>query len=123
VPKFSKSSNEKKRTCHMDLQKVLNEAIKYYDFTVVCGTRGEKEQNEAVKNGYSQVSWPNGKHNKFPSLAVDIAPYPIDWEGENRFCILAGVMKTVAQQLGIEVRWGGDWKHFKDSPHWELVSK
>ena len=62
-------------------------------------------------------------------MAVDIAPYEIDWENAKRFYLLAGMMFQAANDLGIKIRWGGDWdmdwdhadQRFIDLPHFELV--
>ena len=60
MPKFSKRSLENLRTCHQDIQAVLNEAIKYVDFSVTCGHRGQYEQDKAFVEGKSKIRWPNG---------------------------------------------------------------
>lgn len=138
MPVFSRASRAAMRTCHSDLQKVLEEAIKYFDFSVLEGHRGQKAQDAAVAAGNSQVRWPYGKHNSLPSLAVDLAPYPIDWAGSTkalaRFAYLAGIIDVVATQLLAEgkishrVRWGSDWnmnedprdERFMDWGHFEL---
>ena len=123
MAKFGKRSRSNLATCHADIQKVLNEAIKYFDFSVICGYRGKKAQNEAYKKGFSKLKFPLGKHNKKPSLAVDLAPYPIDWKDNLRFAFMAGVIMTIADQMGIELEWGGHWKSFKDYPHFQLKIK
>ncbi|MCP4481442.1 MAG: M15 family metallopeptidase [bacterium] len=125
MPRFSKRSKQALETCHEDLQKLMNEAIKYYDFSVLCGYRGEEAQNKAFEQGYSKVKFPNGRHNERPSTAVDCAPYPIKWNREFRwrFAFMAGVITTVAKQLDIEIEWGGDWQKWKDRPHFQLKLK
>ena len=68
-------------------------------------------------------------HNKNPSRAVDIAPYPLDWNDAEAFTLLAGIIKGISYMLNIPVRLGIDWdgdlnvkEHgFKDRPHIELV--
>ena len=75
MPKYSTISKSRLVTCHQDLQTLFNEVIKYYDCTIVYGHRGEIAQNQAYAEGKSQLKWPNSKHNKWPSLAVDAAPY------------------------------------------------
>ena len=60
------------------------------------------------------------KHNYSPSLAIDIAPWPIDWKDIERFKELAEVVKKAADTVGVAIQWGGDWKTFKDWPHWEI---
>lgn len=128
MPHFSKRSAAQLATCHPDLQWVLEEAIRHIDFTVLEGHRDKDAQNAAVADGKSKVRWPNGKHNSKPSLAVDIAPYPIDWKNWRRFDYLAGYIMGIASQMGITLRWGGDWdsdhdfadQTFHDLPHFEL---
>lgn len=128
MPKLSKLSKERLSTCDVRLQEICNEVIKHIDFTVLIGYRDQKDQDLAFKNGTSKLKWPNSKHNSFPSKAVDIAPYPIDWHNRDRFCLLAGWMLCTAKQKGIKLRWGGDWNRnynpkdetFQDFPHFEI---
>lgn len=76
------------------------------------------------------MKWPKSKHNSQPSLAVDVAPYPIDWKDERRFILFAGFVMGIAKAKGINLRWGGDWNgNFRvgddgklfDAPHFEMV--
>jgi len=128
MPTFGKTSAEKLATCHPNLQRVLNEAIKYVDFSVTCGHRGEIEQNKAFAEGKSKLKWPHGEHNKQPSCAVDVAPVPLNWNDAESFTLLAGVIYGIACTMGIKLRIGADWdgdfntlEHsFKDRPHIEL---
>jgi len=127
--KYSKSSLEKLSTCDERLQIIMKEVIKIHDVTIICGHRGEKEQNEAFENGFSKLRWPDGNHNKYPSRAVDASLYPIDWNNRERFIYFAGLVKGVAQSMGIKIRCGIDFNqdlNFKndrlfDGPHFELV--
>ena len=133
--KFSKASLAQLATCDERLQRVAKRAIEVVDFTVVEGFRPKEKQDIAVAKGLSKVRWPFGKHNKSPSLAVDLAPYPIDWREEEkarqRFCVLAGVMLMAAKIEGVTLRWGGDWdrdmdtrdERFRDLPHFEVVEE
>lgn len=120
MPTFSRSSKEKLATCHPDLQRLMNEVIKTTDIIILCGHRGEVEQNAAFANHTSQLKWPKGKHNSMPSKAVDVAPWPLDWDNEPAFCDLAVLIKRVASEIGVSVEWGGDWKTFVDLPHYQL---
>ncbi len=120
MPTFSKSSAEKLATCDRRLQDLFSEVIKLQDCTVVCGFRDECAQNEAYDAGFSHQRWPNGKHNRCPSLAVDVVPYPIDWADSKRFQDFAVLVKECAVKLGIEVDWGGGWADFVDFPHWQV---
>ena len=126
---FGRTSKARLSTCHPQLQAVFNEVIKGWDCSILCGERPEEDQNEAYSSGRSTVQYPNSKHNTSPSLAVDVAPYPIDWDDLGRFYMFAGYVMRIAEDMNIKIRYGGDWdgdKHttdhkFKDLPHWELV--
>jgi peptidoglycan L-alanyl-D-glutamate endopeptidase CwlK len=120
MPSFSSVSKERLKECDSRIQTVLNEAIKYYDFSVLCGHRGEEEQNEAYRKGHSKLKYPQSNHNKNPSKAVDVAPYPIDWKNHKRFYFLAGIILLIAKKKNISLRWGGHWKNFVDLPHFEI---
>lgn len=127
--KFSKNSLDRLYTCHPDLQILFQEVVKHYDCSILEGVRGQEDQDEAFYSGKSKVKWPNSKHNQVPSLAVDVAPWPIDWGDLNRFYHFAGFVMGLALQLGVKVRWGGDWdgdldfkdQNFNDLVHWELM--
>ena len=126
---FSQKSLDRLNTCHPDLQHLFVEVVKNYDCAVICGHRNKEDQDEAVLSGKSQVEYPHSKHNSFLSLAVDVVPFPIDWNDTNRFYHFAGYVLGVAKELGIKVRWGGDWdgdlnfrdEKFRDFPHYELL--
>lgn len=129
MPAFGKASQEKLATCDPRLQKVFNEVIKHFDCTVIEGHRGEAAQNKAFAEGKSKLKYPQGKHNKTPSLAADVLPYPIDWNDTNRMRYFAGFVVGIAATMGIKLRWGGDWNQntelkdnsFNDLPHFELA--
>ena len=126
---YSKWSTERLASAHSDLQHLFNEVIKVIDCTIVYGHRTEAEQEEMVRKGYSKLTFPNSNHNKVPSLAVDAVPYPIDWNDRERFVYFAGIVKGIASQLSIKMRWGGDWdsdnqlhdQTWMDLPHYELL--
>jgi hypothetical protein len=128
--RFSNKSIAKLDQLDYRLQDILNEAVAHMDFMVITGHRDEASQNEKFAQGLSKVRWPNSKHNSYPSRAVDIAPYPIDWQDEQRFRDLARIVSQVAAQRGVQLRWGGDWdmdgdtsdNTFNDLGHFELVS-
>ncbi len=132
MPAFGSASRAQLETCHPDLQKVLNEAIKFTDFVVVEGYRGKDAQNKAYAKGLSKLPYPKGNHNAVPSRAADIAPYPVNWaEGEKphlRFAFLQGVVYACGKRLGVPLRFGMDWnangivdESFVDLPHVELA--
>lgn len=127
--KFSQSSLEKLQTCDERLQRVFNEVIKYYDCTVICGHRGEKDQNEAFMKGFSKLRYPKSKHNSNPSKAIDCLPFPINWQDSKQHIFFAGFVISIASTMGIRLRWGGDFNNdrnfsndsFLDRPHFEII--
>ncbi len=138
MPKFSKKSLEYLNHCHPDIIIVCNELIKYVDFTVLSSTvRTINDQRRFVAEGKSKTM--DSKHlvgiKRDKSDAVDITPYPIDWNDKQRHCYLAGWFLAIAQQLfnfGIiksKFRWGGDWnmnnkfndENFVDMVHFERI--
>ena len=128
MPSFGAESRKRLDTCHKDLQDLCELVIRNYDFTVLEGFRSSTRQDDLFRQGKSKLRGGQSKHNNDPSLAVDIAPYPIDWESTKRFYLLAGFMFQAASELGIDLRWGGDWdgdwihtdQSFHDLPHFEL---
>lgn len=130
MPKFNSKSQAQLLTCHTQLQRVFNEVIKHWDCSVIEGKRSEEKQKENLAKGVSQTM--NSKHVYplgQPSLAVDVAPFPIVWGDTERFYAFGGFVVGVATVLGIKLRWGGDWdsdrdlkdQRFIDLPHFELV--
>jgi hypothetical protein len=114
-------------TCHPDLRRFVEAVVEgidagelavagVRDIAVLCGHRGRAEQEQAFAAGASKLRWPNSKHNRTPALAVDLAPYPIDWQNEPAFDVLLGYALGVAARLGIKLRVIG-W----DRPHYELA--
>lgn len=121
MPRFSKRSLERLSTCHPDLQRLMHAVIERFDIAVLCGHRTREEQERAYRRGFSKARFGQSKHNAMPSLAVDVAPYPIDWNDLDRFHEMARIVKEEAARLGIQIRWGGDFNSFFDGPHFELV--
>ena len=129
MPRFGKKSKERLATCDEKLGRVFNEVIKTVDCSVLEGHRGEDSQNAFYEEGKTKVKYPKGRHNASPSLAADVVPYPIDWDDRERFHLFAGFVLGTAKQMGIKLRWGGDWNinwfvddnKFDDFPHFELT--
>ena len=128
MPNFGRTSRKRLKTCDEDLIFLFEEVVKYFDCSVLEGHRGKKLQNKYFKENKSKLRFPDGNHNKKPSTAIDVVPYPIDWEDRERMTYFAGFVKGVAMMLGIPIRWGGDWNsnndlkdnNFDDLPHFEL---
>ena len=106
---------------HPDLVAVVKRAITIteQDFTVIEGIRNINRQRELVKKGASTTM--NSRH--ITGHAVDMVPWPVDWNDLERFEIMSEAMKAAAEELDIPIVWGGDWKSFYDAPHFELDRK
>ena len=128
MPYFGKTSKKRLSTCDDKLQKLFNEVIKHVDCSVLEGHRSKDRQNKLYEEGKTKVKYPNGRHNRQPSSAVDVTPYPVDWKDRERQTLFAGFVIGVASQMNINLRWGGDWdqdfqvvdNRFDDFPHFEL---
>ena len=124
MPRFGSRSINRLKTCDQKLQELFYEVVKHFDCSIIEGNRGEERQNKAYADGKSKVKYPNGKHNQNPSIAVDVAPYPIDWSDRDRFHYFGGFVLGVAKEMGMNIRWGGDWNqdtHTKDNKFDDLV--
>jgi len=99
---------------HPDMQAVVKKAIEIteVDFTVIEGIRHIDRQRQLLKEGKSTTL--NSRH--ITGHAVDMVPWPVDWEDLDRFETMAEAMKDAAEELDISIVWGGDWKSFYDAP-------
>ena len=128
MPKFGRKSRERLATCESDLQMLFKEVIRYVDCSILEGHRGQDRQDSLYEEGKTKVKYPRGRHNASPSRAVDVVPYPVDWKDRERMTLFAGFVLGIASQMGINIRWGGDWDQdfevkdnmFDDFPHFEL---
>ena len=128
MPRFGRKSKERLASCDPQLRDLFNEVIKHVDCSVLEGHRSGERQNKLYDEGKTKVRYPNGRHNANPSLAVDVTPYPVDWEDRERQTLFAGFVLGIANSMGIKIRWGGDWNmdfhvqdnKFDDFPHFEL---
>ena len=107
---------------------MFNEVIKYVDCSILEGHRSKERQNELYDKGRTKLRYPAGRHNASPSGAVDVTPYPVDWDDRERQTLFAGFVLGIAQARGLKLRWGGDWdqdfkvmdNRFDDFPHFEI---
>jgi peptidoglycan L-alanyl-D-glutamate endopeptidase CwlK len=105
MPRFGKKSKERLKGIDTRLVNVLNELVKIMDVTIIEGLRSEQRQEKLLKAGSTKTKF--SKH--IEGKAVDLAPYPIDWEDRDRFHYMGGMIRGIAKQLNVPVRWGGDW--------------
>lgn len=140
---LSKRSLERLNGVDDKLVKVIKRAIEKsrQDFSVTEGLRSHEQccinygkgrtaaqcTAKGVPARYAQpaaskVTWLNDpfKSKHADGKAVDLVPYPVDWNDLNKFAAIAQAMKQAARELNISIQWGGDWKVNKDYPHFEL---
>lgn len=134
---FSQRSKNNLTGVHPDMVRLMNEAIKNcpVDFTITEGVRTKQQQRELYDQGRTKpgniVTNADGVRNKSNHQAksdgyghaVDLYPYydrSVQVNDAESLKIIAAHIKTVANQLGISIKWGGDWT-FKDYPHFELI--
>ena len=125
---LSEKSLIKLQGAHPDLRKVIERAaaLSPIDFTILEVVRTVARQKELVAKGASKTM--KSRHlvgaDGF-SHAVDIAPLDggqVSWAWPTYFK-LAPVIKQAAREVGVPIEWGGDWRTFKDGPHWQLPWK
>ena len=125
MPKFSQSSLSKLEGVDYRLQDLCHRIVlEHHDCQVIYGLRTQAEQARLVQEGLSRTM--NSKH--LTGKAVDLAPYPIDWKNTKRFYFFAGMVLAIANDMGIPIRWGGDWdmdnnlddQTFMDLVHFEI---
>ena len=126
--RLGKRSKKNLRGVHPDLVKVVKRAIEItnQDFTVTEGLRSETRQRMLFNKGKSKTM--NSRH--LTGHAVDLIPYPFhgDVDGDgipniedwDQYYPIADAMKQAADELGVSLEWGGDWRTFKDGPHYQL---
>lgn len=148
MPNFGARSRENLKNVEPALVALCEAAVAGFDCSVLYGHRTPEEQFELFKRGRRLESgvWvvvnrlevvtnldgvkEKSMHNFFPARAVDVAPYPINWRDTDRFYYFAGYVKRIAEEMGIPIRWGGDWdgdtelhdQKLYDLPHFELRS-
>ena len=118
--RLSQRSMQNLSGVHPDLVAVVKRAIEIteQDFSVIEGVRNIERQRQLVAKGASKTM--NSRH--LTGHAVDLAPYPLSWDWEY-FYPIADAMKQAAEELDVDLEWGGDWKSFPDGPHFELSRK
>lgn len=129
MAQYSDTSCARLATCDPRLRFLFNRVIEVTDCTILTGHRSEAEQTAAYTAGNSKTPWPESKHNRWPSLAVDATPYPIDWNDRERLTLFAGLVLGLASAQGLKLRWGGDWNgdfkvadnRFDDLVHFEIM--
>jgi len=117
--RFGARSKERLKGVHPDLVAVMNRALQIspMDFTIVEGLRTEARQKQLVAAGASMTM----RSRHLTGHAVDIAPWvggTVRWDWP-LFHKLAVAVKSAAVELSVPIEWGGDWRNFKDGPHWQ----
>ena len=144
---YGQGSLAARKGVHPNLLKVFDKVLEHYDHCVTCGVRSRAAQEKLFREGKSKLSGdsPNARHvlqegQQF-GLALDVAPFPVLYPENGktpqerqklwaRFYFFAGFVFATAKEMGIELRFGGDWNGdwdfrdntFDDLVHWELIS-
>jgi peptidoglycan LD-endopeptidase CwlK len=129
---FSKASEAKLAGLDPLMVRVVRRAMGYQtmDFTVIQTLRTPEEAAANLAKGTSATT--RSKHlpdARGLSRAVDLAPFPINWNDTKRFGILMGLMAAAAKEEGVKIRLGGNWdgdndfhdNRPEDPGHFELV--
>lgn len=108
---------------HPDLVRVVKKAaaLSSLDFTVLEGLRTVERQKQLMDLGATRTM--NSRH--LTGHAVDLAPMvggTVRWDWP-LYHQLAVIVKEAARAENVPIQWGGDWRTFKDGPHWELPWK
>lgn len=121
---FGSTSRKRMEGVNPLLISLFEEVVKEHDCTVLeyGGKRTMEEQAELVAKGASHTM----QSNHLTGNALDIMPYPVDWQDKERLLAFATYVLAKAIEMGIKVRWGGlfklkNGKPFFDGPHWELA--
>jgi len=106
--------NSRKHLCTVDARgkRIAHKVLKIKDHSIIQGHRNKTKQNQAFREGLSQLEWPFGKHNKTPSLAWDVQTYPApdnDADLREEQIYLLGLYKGVGYESGIIIRTGADF--------------
>ena len=117
---LSPTSLTKLAGVHPDLQKVVRRAAETttLDFTVIEGRRTLERQRELLAKGATTTL----KSRHLTGHAVDLAPIvggEVRWDWP-LFYQLAPIVKRAAIDVEVPIEWGGDWRTFKDGPHFQL---
>lgn len=120
---MTSASLKRLKECDPRLVKLIMRVDELYPCHVICGHRGEADQNKAFAEKKSKLKFPNSKHNSTPSKAVDVVPGTgkvIPWADLKPWEILCHTIEQAADEQGLKIRLGRDFS-FKDWPHCELV--
>lgn len=154
--RYGSRSLEAIDTVDPHLRLVFETLLPHFDHSVLVGERTRADQDAAVAGGKSKTPWPTSGHNNpcracrgagcgfcrstgevvevrdklFPrgARALDVMPYPLDWDDFARIRYFAGWVMATARSVGVELVWGGDWdgdtnlgdQTFNDLVHFEL---
>jgi len=135
MPSFGADSRAVLDTVCPELVEVMEVVVEEFDISALEGRRSWARQAELLRQNKTKVGPGGSKHNppeegneSWLSLAVDVAPYPIDWNDAKRFIYMAGLIIGIGRSMGYDIRWGGNWdedqvilddQNFDDLPHFE----
>ena len=140
---FDKFSLDRLSGCHVALGLLAKRAVQFKNHRILCGIRTESEQRKAYQEGKTQRQFPNSAHNIYPgkeySEAFDFIPTPFKGYPDKsksdygkrlaEWYMIGAVYKVLSDEMGIPIRWGGDWNNnwdiydnnFDDLGHIEII--
>lgn len=123
MPKLSASSQKRLDAAHPILKKLFTAVALEANITILDSQRGRAAQERAFVLGNSRAHFGQSAHNWSPALAMDVAPYPVNWDNIQRFKDLGVIVKRIAAKQGVadKIKWGATFKGLADYPHWEVT--
>ena len=117
---FSRRSETNLAGVHPDLVRIMRRALELseVDFMITEGFRTRQRQEALLREGKSKTM----RSRHLTGHAVDVAAWidgKISWNWPH-YEVIARAIKQAGAELGVPVEWGGDWKSFKDGPHFQL---
>ena len=118
--RFGRTSKRRLMTCDPRLRVLFSIVADNFDCSIIQGRRDKATQDKYFAEGKSKLKWPKSKHNvlepQMLSKAVDVAPYingKVVWDASQCY-YFAGYVMGIAYNIGVKIRWGGDWNMNKD---------
>lgn len=128
---FGKRSRKNLEHVHPDLILLAARALQLssIDFGITEGCRTLERQQHLIDIGASSLKKPeNSRHvpgKDGLAKAIDVVAYDdgeVSWAWPLYHQIYDAFCKA-SEELDIPFEWGGNWKSFKDGPHFQLPKK
>ena len=119
---WGNKSKEAISTVDPRLVYIANKLADIWNMTIIHGYRGRELQTQLhEQNPNGALPWPLSEHNHTPSRAIDIAPYPVNWEKVDRFDMMIGAAYAIAEGGNFRIDSGKFFSNVLDYPHIQVV--